>query len=66
MLGIGPEYPLAMKDPSKNDFDGAKTYKITLPRNIPEAIFWSFTRQGLVSSLAPLQPARTGRCKRQC
>ncbi len=24
-------------------FDGAKTYKVTLPKGIPEANFWSFT-----------------------
>ena len=29
--------------PTKNYFDGAKTYKVTLPKGIPEANFWSFT-----------------------
>ncbi len=27
----------------KNYFDGAKTYKVTLPKDIPEANFWSLT-----------------------
>ena len=27
----------------QNNFDGAKTYKVTLPKGIPEANFWSFT-----------------------
>src|SRR5512132_1509683 len=27
----------------KNEFDGAKTYKVTLPKDIPAAAFWSFT-----------------------
>jgi uncharacterized protein DUF1214 len=27
----------------KNDLDGGKTYKVVLPKNIPEANFWSFT-----------------------
>ena len=30
-------------DSSKQYFDGAKTYKVTLPKGIPEAKFWSFT-----------------------
>ena len=29
--------------PNKQYFDGAKTYKVTLPKDIPEANFWSFT-----------------------
>ena len=32
-----------MVDADKNYFDGAKTYKVTLPKDIPEANFWSFT-----------------------
>jgi hypothetical protein len=30
-------------DANKAYFDGAKTYKVTLPKGIPEAKFWSFT-----------------------
>jgi len=30
-------------DSDKNLFDGANTYKCTLPPNIPQANFWSFT-----------------------
>ncbi|GAA3065137.1 DUF1254 domain-containing protein [Rhizobium viscosum] len=41
--GIGSQYLLAMTDADKNHFDGAKTYKVTLPKGIPEANFWSFT-----------------------
>jgi hypothetical protein len=41
--GIGSQYLLAMLDADKNYFDGAKTYKCTLPKGIPEANFWSFT-----------------------
>jgi hypothetical protein len=43
VTGIGSQYLLAMADADKNYFDGAKTYKATLPKNIPEANFWSFT-----------------------
>ena len=32
-----------MVDAEKNYFDGAKTYKVTLPKGIPEENFWSFT-----------------------
>ena len=35
--------PWTMVDADKNPFDGAKTYKVTLPKDIPEANFWSFT-----------------------
>lgn len=30
-------------DANKDCFDGAKTYKVTLPPNIPVKNFWSFT-----------------------
>lgn len=32
-----------MLDSNKEYFDGAKTYKVKLPKGIPEANFWSFT-----------------------
>lgn len=41
--GVGSQYLLAMVDADKNHFDGAKTYKVTLPKGIPEANFWSLT-----------------------
>ncbi len=43
LTGIGSQYLLAMTDAGKNHFDGAKTYKVTLPKGIPEENFWSFT-----------------------
>jgi hypothetical protein len=43
VTGIGSQYLLATLDADKNYFDGAKTYKVTLPKGIPEANFWSFT-----------------------
>ena len=30
-------------DSGGNPFDGAKTYKVTLPKDIPARAFWSFT-----------------------
>src|SRR5262245_9767723 len=41
--GIGSQYLLASLDAHKQSLDGAKTYKVTLPKGIPEANFWSFT-----------------------
>ncbi len=41
--GIGSQYLLASLDADKQYLDGAKTYKVTLPKGIPEANFWSFT-----------------------
>jgi len=41
--GIGSQYLFATQDANKNHFDGGKTYKATLPKDIPEANFWSFT-----------------------
>jgi hypothetical protein len=41
--GIGSQYLFATRDADKNYFDGGKTYKVTLPKGIPEANFWSFT-----------------------
>jgi hypothetical protein len=41
--GIGSQYLLAMADADKNHFDGANTYKVTLPKGIPEENFWSLT-----------------------
>jgi hypothetical protein len=41
--GIGSQYLFGMLDANKQYFDGGKTYKVTLPKDIPEAKFWSFT-----------------------
>jgi hypothetical protein len=43
LTGIGSQYLLATVDADRNHFDGAKTYKVTLPKGIPEENFWSFT-----------------------
>ncbi len=43
LTGIGSQYLLVYADSAKNYFDGSKTYKVTLPKGIPEANFWSLT-----------------------
>ena len=40
---MGHSTLLASVDATKQNFDGAKTYKVTLPNGIPEANFWSLT-----------------------
>jgi hypothetical protein len=40
--GIGSQYLWTLVDANKQPFDGAKTYKVTLPKGIPYANFWSF------------------------
>ena len=43
LTGIGSQYLFATLDADKQYFDGAKTYKVTLPRGVPAEKFWSFT-----------------------
>jgi len=41
--GIGSQYVWTMLDANRQYFDGARTYRVTLPKGIPAANFWSFT-----------------------
>lgn len=41
--GVGSAYAIAARDAQGRYFDGANTYKVTLPANVPAARFWSFT-----------------------
>ncbi|MDX2434735.1 MAG: DUF1254 domain-containing protein [Desulfobacterales bacterium] len=43
LIGVGSQYLIANVDQNSKPFDGAKTYKIVLPKDIPAARFWSFT-----------------------
>lgn len=40
---IGSQYLMGFLDSDGNPFDGGKTYKVTLPKDIPAHAFWSFT-----------------------
>jgi hypothetical protein len=40
---VGSQYLMGFLDADKNDLDGGKTYKATMPKGIPAAAFWSFT-----------------------
>lgn len=41
--GAGSQYLLGVLDASGEPFDGAKTYKVTLPKDVPAEAFWSLT-----------------------
>ena len=43
LTGAGSQYLIANLDSDGEPFDGAKTYRVTLPKDIPAARFWSFT-----------------------
>ena len=43
LTGIGSQYLMAVKDADGDPLDGAKTYRMTLPPDIPAARFWSVT-----------------------
>jgi hypothetical protein len=43
LTGLGSQYLFTFTDAKKSPFDGSKTYKVTLPPNIPAKAFWSLT-----------------------
>jgi hypothetical protein len=43
LTDIGSQYLVEFVDSQGQYFDGGKTYKVTLPLNIPAGKFWSFT-----------------------
>lgn len=42
MPGLGSQYALVDHDGNGDHLDGARTYRLTLPRDIPAKDFWSF------------------------
>ena len=43
MTGVGSQYLYGTRDANKQYLDGAKTYRVRLPKGIPAANFWSLT-----------------------
>lgn len=43
LTDIGSQYLMAVVDADKNYFDGSKTYRVTLPKDVPVGKFWSLT-----------------------
>ena len=43
LTGIGSQYLMSVNDADGDPLDGAKTYRLTLPADIPAARFWSVT-----------------------
>jgi hypothetical protein len=43
LTGLGSQYLMTVKDADGNRLDGGKTYRVTLPLDIPAARFWSLT-----------------------
>jgi len=41
MVGIGSQYSFCSRDKDGHYFDGSKTYKLTMPANVPAKDFWS-------------------------
>ncbi len=41
MVGLGSQYAIVTQDSDGNIFDGAKTYKLSIPANVPAKDFWS-------------------------
>ncbi len=40
---VGSQYLIGFLDSKGDPYDGSKTYKVTLPKDIPAKAFWSFT-----------------------
>ncbi len=43
LVGKGSQYAITYLDKDGKAFDGSKTYKINLPKDVPAKDFWSFT-----------------------
>ena len=63
LTGVGSQYLIANVDAAGEPFDGAKTYRVRLPKDIPAARFWSLNlydnqTRSLLQTHAALSPGR--------
>ena len=65
LTGIGSQYLLALQDSTKQYFDGSKTYKVTLPKGIPQKNFWSLTAYDNMTRSMLVTPQRYPRAGSQ-
>ena len=57
LTNVGSQYPLANVDTDGKPFNGAKTYRLRLPKGIPAARFWSLTALRQPDPLHAADPA---------
>jgi len=60
-LGQGQFYLMTIKDKDGNNFDGSKTYRLTVPPNAPVKLFWSATAYDRASHALIRDQARPSR-----
>jgi len=56
MIGQGSKYPVTMRDADGNLMDGANTYKLRLPPNIPALLYWAVTLYNAIDGTMPETP----------
>jgi hypothetical protein len=66
LTGLGSQYLIATKDADGNRLDGATTYRVTLPPDIPAARFWSLTLYDTETRSMLQTPQRFPRAGSQC
>ena len=56
LIGQGSKYPVTMWDADGTLLDGANTYKLRLPPNIPAALYWAVTLYNATDGTMPETP----------
>ena len=56
MIKQGSKYPVTMRDADGNLLDGANTYKLRLPPNIPAYLYWAVTLYNAIDGTMPETP----------
>jgi hypothetical protein len=56
MIGMGSKYPVTIRDADGKLLDGANTYKLRLPPNIPAALYWAVTLYNTIDGTMPETP----------